>query len=272
MLEQPDKKDSGAVQKSAQAAHAVHSAVKTGKAIAGAAKGAAIGGPYGAAAAALWENRRTVVKIVIAVVFVLFLPVLIVLMLPSMIFGGLDTDTNGGPILNNNAEILENIAEADDVISTVLSDSHAAILSKIQKDIETLEAGVEHQIMDPYAETLPYNSSLIISQYCVANSSYTAISLADFQHKVEQSKEHLFTYVKEIRVEPIVQDGEVVGERILAVYTVQYAGEDYFGDTVFALNEEQKAYARDYAKNLELFLSDPLLTVTHETGENKYAG
>ena len=211
-------------------------------------------------------------KIVIAVVFVLFLPVLFVLMLPSMIFGGLDTDTNGVPILNNNAAILENIAEADDVISTVLSDSHAAILSKIQKDIETLEAGVEHQIMDPYAETLPYNSSLIISQYCVANSSYTAISLADFQHKVEQSKEHLFTYVKEIRVEPIVQDGEVVGERILAVYTVQYAGEDYFGDTVFALNEEQKAYARDYAKNLELFLSDPLLTVTHETGENKYAG
>ena len=211
-------------------------------------------------------------KIVIAVVFVLFLPVLFVLMLPSMIFGGLDTDTNGVPILNNNAAILENIAEADAVISTVLSDSHAAILSKIQKDIETLEAGVEHQIMDPYAETLPYNSSLIISQYCVANSSYTAISLADFQHKVEQSKEHLFTYVKEIRVEPIVQDGEVVGERTLAVYTVQYAGEDYFGDTVFALNEEQKAYARDYAKNLELFLSDPLLTVTHETGENKYAG
>ena len=227
---------------------------------------------YVAAAAALWENRRTVVKIVIAVVFVLFLPVLFVLMLPSMIFGGLDTDTNGVPILNNNAAILENIAEADAVISTVLSDSHAAILSKIQKDIETLEAGVEHQIMDPYEETLPYNSSLIISQYCVANSSYTTISLADFQHKVEQSKEHLFTYVKEIRVEPIVQEGEVVGERTLAVYTVQYAGEDYFGDTVFALNEEQKAYARDYAKNLELFLSDPLLTVTHETGENKYAG
>ncbi len=273
MPEEP--KQNGAsetLEKGAKAAHAVRGAVKTGKAIAGAAKGAAVGGPYGAAAAALWENRRTVVKIVIAVVLVLFLPVLFVLMLPSMIFGGLDTDTNGVPILNNNAAILENIAEADDVISTVLSDSHAAILSKIQKDIETLEAGVEHQIMDPYAETLPYNSSLIISQYCVANSSYTAISLADFQHKVEQSKEHLFTYVKEIRVEPIVQDGEVVGERILAVYTVQYAGEDYFGDTVFALNEEQKAYARDYAKNLELFLSDPLLTVTHETGENKYAG
>ena len=146
-----------------QAAHAVHGAVKTGKAIAGAAKGAAVGGPYGAAAAALWENRRTVVKIVIAVGVVLFLPVLFVLMLPSMIFGGLDTDTNGGPILNDNSAIMENIAAADAVISTVLSDSHAAILSKIQEDIEALEAGVEHQIMDPYEETLPYNSSLIIS-------------------------------------------------------------------------------------------------------------
>lgn len=72
-------------------------------------------------------------KIVIAVVFVLFLPVLIVLMLPSMIFGGLDTDTNGGPILNNNAEILENIAEADSVIRTTLSDSHADVLSGIQE-------------------------------------------------------------------------------------------------------------------------------------------
>lgn len=99
---------------------------------------------------------------------------------------------------------------------------------KIQNDIETPEAGVEHQIRDPYEEALPYNSSLIISQYCVANSSYTAISLADFQHKVEQSKEHLFTYVKEIRVEPIVQEGEVVGERTLAVYTVQYAGRGLF--------------------------------------------
>lgn len=262
MSEQPDKKDSGAVQKSAQAARTVHGAVKTGKAIAGAAKGAAVGGPYGAAAVALWQNRKTIVKILVAVGFLLFLPILFLLMLPSMIFGGLDTGTGSVPILNDNSAIMGNIAQADTVIRTALSDSHTAILSQIQEDVESLEAGMEHQIIDPYTETLPFDSSLIISQYCVANSNYKAVNLSDFQYKVEQGKEHLFTYGKEIRVESIVQDGEIVGERTIAVYTVQYAGEDYFGDTVFALNEEQKAYARDYAENLELFLLDPLLSVT----------
>ncbi len=262
MSEQPDKKDSGAVQKSAQAARTVYGAVKTGKAIAGAAKGAAVGGPYGAAAVALWQNRKTIVKILVAVGFLLFLPILFLLMLPSMIFGGLDTGTGSVPILNDNSAIMGNIAQADTVIRTALSDSHTAILSQIQEDVESLEAGMEHQIIDPYTETLPFDSSLIISQYCVANSNYKAVNLSDFQYKVEQGKEHLFTYGKEIRVESIVQDGEIVGERTIAVYTVQYAGEDYFGDTVFALNEEQKAYARDYAENLELFLLDPLLSVT----------
>ena len=164
MPEQPDKKDSGAVQKSAQAAHTVHGAVKTGKAIAGAAKGAAVGGPYGAAAIALWQNRKTIVKILVAVGFLLFLPILFLLMLPSMIFGGLDSVTGSVPILNDNSAIRENIAQADAVISAVMTDSHTAVLSKIQEDIETLEAGIEHQIIDPYVETLPFNSSLIISQ------------------------------------------------------------------------------------------------------------
>lgn len=273
MPEEPKQNGvSETLEKGAKAAHAVRGAVKTGKAIAGAAKGAAVGGPYGAVAAALWQNRKTVAKVMAAVGFLLFLPVLFVLMLPSMIFGGLDTGTGSAPILNDNSAIIENIAEADAIIGTALSDNHAAALSEIQKDIEALETGIEHQIIDPYEETLPYNSSLIISQYCVANSNYKTINIADFELKVEKSKEHLFSYNKEIRVESIIQDGEVVGERTIAVYTVQYAGEDYFGDTVFDLNEDQKAYARDYAENLELFLRDPLLSVTYETGANDHAG
>ena len=42
----------------------VRGAVKTGKAIAGAAKGAA-GGPYGNAAGFIWGSRKTIGKIVI---------------------------------------------------------------------------------------------------------------------------------------------------------------------------------------------------------------
>lgn len=270
MPEEQGKKGAGAVQKSAQTAHAVHGAIKTGKAIAGAAKGAAVGGPYGAAAAALWENRRTVIKIVIAVGVLLFLPVLFVLMLPSMIFGGLDATTGDVPILNNNAAILENIAEADAIVRTTLSDSRGDVLIKIQEDIETLDEGVEHRIVDPYEGQLLYSTSLIISQYCVAEGGRSSIDLADFRHVVEQAREHLFSYSKELQVETVVQNGEVVSQTTTAVYTLQYAGEAYFGDTLFALSEEQAAYAKEYAENLELFLSDPLLSVTYETGENEY--
>ena len=45
------------VLKSVQAAHQIQGAVKTGKAIAGMAKGAAAGGPYGAIAGLAWENK-----------------------------------------------------------------------------------------------------------------------------------------------------------------------------------------------------------------------
>ena len=205
MPEEPKQNGvSETLEKGAKAAHAVRGAVKTGKAIAGAAKGAAVGGPYGAVAAALWQNRKTVAKVMAAVGFLLFLPVLFVLMLPSMIFGGLDTGTGSAPILNDNSAIIENIAEADAIIGTALSDNHAAALSEIQKDIEALETGIEHQIIDPYEETLPYNSSLIISQYCVANSNYKTINL-----KLKRAKNTFFHTIKKSGWNPSSRTGKL---------------------------------------------------------------
>ena len=62
--------------KSAQAANTVRGAVKTGKAIAGAAKGAAAGGPYGAVAGLVWGNRHLIGKIILITVLILLLPIL----------------------------------------------------------------------------------------------------------------------------------------------------------------------------------------------------
>ena len=76
------------LQKGAQAAQAVRGAVKTGKAIAGAAKGAAAGGVWGAVAGFAWENRKFVGKVIIAATAVLMIPILILCMLPGIIFGG----------------------------------------------------------------------------------------------------------------------------------------------------------------------------------------
>ena len=86
MAEKNEKNNPSPLSHAASAAGLAKGAVKTGKAVAGAAKGAAAG-PYGMAAAGLWENRKLVGKIIAALAALLMLPVLFLLMLPSLIFG-----------------------------------------------------------------------------------------------------------------------------------------------------------------------------------------
>ena len=108
---------------SAHAAGAVRGAIKTGKAVSGAAKGAAAAGPYGAAAAALWTHRKAVAAIIAGL---LVLPVLFIMLLPSLIFGGLTKAGVEGspdtPILNDNAAIVENINQISQAISDLLEE------------------------------------------------------------------------------------------------------------------------------------------------------
>ena len=78
-----------AVKTGASAAHTIKGAIKAGKAISGAAKGAAAGGPYGAVAGAVWSGRKHIGKIIAVIIILLLLPVLFILMLPGLIFGGL---------------------------------------------------------------------------------------------------------------------------------------------------------------------------------------
>ena len=70
----PEDQKSGfseAVETGASAAHTIRGAIKTGKAISSAAKGAAAGGPYGAVAGAVWAGRKHIGKIIVAVIALL---------------------------------------------------------------------------------------------------------------------------------------------------------------------------------------------------------
>ena len=114
----PEDQKSGfseAVETGASAAHTIRGAIKTGKAISSAAKGAAAGGPYGAVAGAVWAGRKHIGKIIVAVIALLMLPVLFVLMLPGLIFGGLTNAFSPSdpeiPILNSETAIIENANE-----------------------------------------------------------------------------------------------------------------------------------------------------------------
>ena len=81
----------------------VGGAAKTGKAIANIAKGAAVGGAHGAAVEAAKASKKWIAVIVALIA----LPIVIVAMLPSVIFGSLlgdGTDTPNG--ISDNAALI----------------------------------------------------------------------------------------------------------------------------------------------------------------------
>ena len=83
-----DEQKSGAselLEKGASTASLIKGAAKTGKAVSSIAKSAAAGGPYGAIAGAVWDNRKTIGKILVGAIALLMIPVVLVTMLPGLI-------------------------------------------------------------------------------------------------------------------------------------------------------------------------------------------
>ncbi|MGN0180007.1 MAG: C39 family peptidase [Monoglobaceae bacterium] len=267
------------LQKTVQAANAIRGAVKTGKAIAGATKGAAVGGPYGAAAGFIWENRKAIGKIIIAVIAFLMIPIMLICMLPSLIFGGLEEAYSPNdpdiPILNSSVAVESNLAEISTTISTVLSGSMADILQDIETDYASCTADGK-EIINPYESSPNFNANQFVGQYCAAkNEDYTSVSIKDMENMLRKGKDKLYSYSKkeeERTIETVTvtvtvdtsTGKEKTTETVTTstekwiVYTVSYNGETYFADEIFHLTDNQKQLADDYAQNLSLFLGDSM--------------
>lgn len=242
----PNRQETGILKRGASIANTVSGAVKMGKAVAGIAKGAAAGGPYGAIIGAIWANRKTVGKILLVAAVLLMLPILFILMLPSIIFGGL-TASADTPILNNDAAIIENLKTAEHIIEDVLQQSHQRVLEQINDEISNLSPDDSATITDAYAENIPFNAILILSQYS-ASKDYSEIDMGDLKNTVASGKNHLFSYT--------VTEGALSEDSAgtLYHYTVVYSGEEYFANNIFKLSEEQRKLANEYAQNLMLYL------------------
>lgn len=252
------------IERGASAANTIRGAVKTGKAIAGAAKGAAAG-PYGAVAGALWANRKHLGKIICTIVILLLLPVLFILMLPGLIFGGLvdafTPDDPASPILNDSAYIAETAQDISFCVNGALSEGLEDLYARIDDDFAA--SGCDgKEIIDPYGGNPVYNVNLFISQYCAAkDQSFESISLDDMESILLGAKSQLYSYTKteETRYSTVINEETGEEETVTeqwAIYKIVYNGESYFADHIFHLNEEQKSLAGDYAQNLSLFLGD----------------
>ena len=257
-----------ALETGASAAHLAKGAIKAGKAVSGATKGAAAGGPYGAAAGALWESRGSFGKILATAAVLLMLPVLFVLMLPGLIFDGFSAAFSPAnpetPVLNSEAAIIENANTITFTISGILGEGMEDVMERIERDFAA-SGGDGMEIINPYGANPVYNANLFVSQYCAAKEKeFADISITDMAAVMRRGKSHLYSYrrTEEMR-EKTVEDPETGEDTTISekwmIYTISYNGEEYFADQVFALTEGQKELAADYAGNLSLFLGDGLV-------------
>lgn len=256
------------LERSAQATHLVSGAVKTGKAMAGAANGAAVGGPYGAAIGFVWENRKLVCKILIAAVALLMIPIIILCMLPSVMFGGFDSAYAPGdpdtPILNSSTVIVDSTNTICKSVDAILSEALNKVKKDIKKDFEKSSAD-QIEIINPYAGSIAFDAATLVSMYCASkDGDYTSVSVEDLESLLRKYKNKLFTYDCENKTKETTTTDPDTGEEtviseVCRVYTVTYHGEAVFSQQVFSLTDEQEALAKDYAANLNLFLMDDSL-------------
>ena len=268
MAEEQKNRLTEAVETGASTAQAIHGAIKTGKAVSAAAKGAAIGGPYGAAVGAVLAGRRHIGKIIAVIAIVVMLPVLFVLMLPGLLIGGLTgsgaSGTEGFRVLNNEQAVIENANNITFSINQLLNEGLDDVLARIDADFAASD-GEEMEIHNPYATAPVYNANLFISQYCAARSlDFRTISLSDMEAVLRRNKSYFYSFTRkeELRdreeTDPDTNEKSTVTEKWM-IYTISYNGEAHFADNVFQLTDEQKELAADYAANLSLFLGDGML-------------
>lgn len=229
-----------------QTASVIEGAVKTGKAVAELAKGISAG-PAGTAAA-LWKNRHTVAKGAAVSGAFLLLPVLFMLMLPSIIFGGLtaEQDTN---VLNDDGAIMENISQAQQTVWAVVYESHDEVVDEIQSEIALLGENERGIMADPFMSSLNTNSLSLLSQYS-ASKDYSEISIPDLEKTVRDGSDGLFSYSVSSSSSTDAEGRTVTTYQ----YTVEYGGEEYFADEVFHLDDKAKEIAKEYTANLSLYL------------------
>lgn len=244
----------------------VEGAAKAGKITAAAANGAALGGPYGAAASVAIVAAKHRKKILLALLAILAIPLLFLMMLPTLIFGGTAQNSSDTTILNDQTAITENMNEIAFAVSDLLGSGIADAEQRIADDFAASSAD-QYEIVNPYENERINNVNLFISQYCAyRDTDVAAISLEDMKQLLRSGIGELYDYTyedetREIEETVLNEDGEEVTELrevTVRVYTLTYRGEAYFADSIFHLTTEQKTLAQNFAENLSLFLGDGL--------------
>ena len=188
----------------------------------------------------------------------------LILMLPSIIFGSLFGDSGAAPaaepIMNDNAAIIENTNEIAFSINHILGEGIDDVTQRIEDDFSQTD-GDNYEILNPYSEDLVSNTNAFIGQYCAAREEdWKNISLSDLEQTLRAELSDLYTFTRTSETRTIPDDPDTVedesGTELWYIYTIVYQGETHFANEIFHLTDEQKILADNYAQNLSIFLGD----------------
>lgn len=191
-----EKNDSGpdALSRAASAANHLKGAVKTGKAAAGAAKGAA--GPFGWALLAI-ENRKVIANVLIVMTAFLLLPVIILEMLPGVLFDGFGTneeknnETVEKAVFDDITVIMENFDSASRVVDEVMSSAHDSAVRKAYQDFASYGPDDEMLIIDD-TSTDPYDAGMIVCDYSAVTDFNNEINPDTMREKLEEGSDKYY--------------------------------------------------------------------------------
>lgn len=258
-----DNHERSGLEHTAQAAGAVRGAMKAGKALAGASKGAAFG-PYGMAAGLAWEGRKVIGKVILAVIAFLLLPVVLLMMLPGALFGGSDADDPLNPgaedavwdesaveeiLFDDYGAVSETFTDACDAVNSVMQSAYERVLLDIRTDFASYGEGFTMMLTDPYTEKLPHDSTRIICEYSVLTDMEEELNITELTKKLSEYRinsvnaENFYFYM-------VVENGTEIE------YTVIYLGDEYITEDIFGLTEEQTELAADLADSLKLYMEE----------------
>ena len=208
------------------------------------------------------ERKRHPAKILIVIIALLLLPVMFILMLPSLIFGNEGLDAVPDNVLNDNSVIMANISQTETSIETILREKHNLLLDRILAEAANLGTNCEYSITDDFSDQIIYESALIISQFCASQQDFKEVQLKKLEQILRAETDGIFTYSVNITEREETIEGTDQTETIFHYeYIIEYAGDEYFSNHVFHLTEEQAETAGFYASNLHLFLYDTIYSV-----------
>ena len=202
---------------------------------------------------------------------------MILMMLPSMLFGGLGGGGDSAEtaddavwdeaiveeaLLNDDSVVTEHYEEACTAVDTVMQNAHADVLAEIQADFAGYGANDTMTLNDPYSASLPHDSTRIICEYSALTDFEKTIKVNDLTKKLTDYSDNFFFYmvVEETKTQTTYVQNEDGTYTVTETpytqvnYTVIYLGDDYITEDVFGLTEEQKALAADFADSLSLYL------------------